>query len=128
MRGPGTTRPASRSATVTMWNYRLRVIEHFGEAFDGFAFHSVFLLDRVDDAPAWWWSFGANHGVSGIGERNASAPPCDAPRLKVGFSWLDLYAIGLADASEVPNTFVLHDLRAVTKTSLGDRTPQKRRP
>ncbi len=30
-----------------------------------------------------------------------------------GFSWLDLYAMGLADANEVPESFLLRDLRRV---------------
>ena len=30
-----------------------------------------------------------------------------------GPSWLDLYAMGLADASEVPDTFVVHDLQRI---------------
>ena len=32
-----------------------------------------------------------------------------------GLSWLDLYAMGLADASEVPDTFVLRNLEAVVE-------------
>ena len=32
-----------------------------------------------------------------------------------GFSWLDLYAMGLADASEVPDMFILRNLKAITE-------------
>ena len=32
-----------------------------------------------------------------------------------GFSWLDLYAMGLADASEVPDLFILRSLKAITQ-------------
>ena len=32
-----------------------------------------------------------------------------------GLSWLDLYAMGLADASEVPDTFILRNLEAIVE-------------
>ena len=35
-----------------------------------------------------------------------------------GHSWLDLYAMGLAEASEVPDTFILRDPKPVAR---GDR-------
>ena len=38
-----------------------------------------------------------------------------------GLSWLDLYAMGLADASEVPDTFVLRNLEAVVEGSHNPR-------
>ena len=36
-------------------------------------------------------------------------------RLGGGHSWLDLYAMGLADASEVPDMFILRNLKALTQ-------------
>ena len=44
-----------------------------------------------------------------------------------GHSWLDLYAMGLADASEVPDMFILRNLQPSTPATRTDRTPGTRR-
>ena len=36
-----------------------------------------------------------------------------------GFSWLDLYAMGLADADEVPDMFILNNVKRVNDPNLG---------
>ena len=42
-----------------------------------------------------------------------------------GFSWLDLYGMGLADAEEVPDMFILRNLQFVDDPSLGTYTGEK---
>ena len=67
---------------------------------------------------AFPWAGGDAESTMGVGfwreNRNGTFTAFDPRYQEGGFSWLDLYAMGLADAREVPDMLLLRNLQAVS--------------